>query len=219
MSTWQGNVLRGNRASQPAAASVVVGAIYCVTDESNILERSTGAAWEAFSPTGTGSGDVTASGTLTSGQLLVGGGTTVVAVSNLTGDVTTSGGVATTAKTALKTRPITFVFDGAGSVLTVGAKARLYVPYACTITAATVLLDQSGDVVIDVWKDTRANYPPTDADSITAAAPPTVSGAVQSQDTTLAGWTTAVSAGDTMIANIDSVATATFASLTLTVTV
>lgn len=43
-----------------------------------------------------GSGNVTAGGTLTSGQLVIGQGTTAVAVGNLSGDVTTSGGTATT---------------------------------------------------------------------------------------------------------------------------
>ncbi len=87
-------ILRGTRAAQPAAASLTAGAIYFVTDES-VTERSTGAAWESFSPTTVG-GNVTAAGTLTSGQLVIGQGTKAVAVSNLTGDVTTAGGVATT---------------------------------------------------------------------------------------------------------------------------
>lgn len=48
---------RGTRAAQPAATAVAAGVVYGVTDEGNKLERSTGAAWEAYSPTG--SGDVT----------------------------------------------------------------------------------------------------------------------------------------------------------------
>lgn len=44
-------ILRDDRASQPAANTVPSGTLYCVTDEDNIIERSTGAAWEAYSPT------------------------------------------------------------------------------------------------------------------------------------------------------------------------
>lgn len=48
MARFQDYVLRDTRANQPAAASVAVGTLYCVTDESDLLERSTGAAWETF---------------------------------------------------------------------------------------------------------------------------------------------------------------------------
>ncbi len=166
-----------------------------------------------------GSGTVTNTGTLTANQLIVGNGTVDIKVSDLTGDVTTSGGVATTLKTAAKTRAITFAIDGGGSALTTGIKADVYVPYACTITAVTMLADQSGSVVVDIWKDALANYPPDNADSITSATPPTISSATNSQDTTLSSWTTSISAGDTLRFNIDSATTITRLSLTLTVTV
>jgi hypothetical protein len=41
---------RGTRSAQPAASAVAVGTIYFVTDES-VTERSSGSAWESFSPT------------------------------------------------------------------------------------------------------------------------------------------------------------------------
>ena len=47
-------VLRGTRAQQPLASSVVPGTLYGVTDESKV-ERSTGAAWEVYSEGGVGS--------------------------------------------------------------------------------------------------------------------------------------------------------------------
>lgn len=117
------------------------------------------------------------------------------------------------------TRAITFAVDGSGSALTTGIKADAYVPFACTITAVTMLADQSGSCVVDIWKDTYANYPPTVADSITASAKPTISSATKSQDSTLTGWTTSISAGDTLRFNIDSNSTITRLALTLTVTV
>jgi hypothetical protein len=118
-----------------------------------------------------------------------------------------------------KTGAIGITIDGGGSAITTGVKGYVYIPYACTINSATILLDQSGSIVIDVWKDTYAQYPPVDADSITASAPPTVSASgVKSQDTTLTGWTTSVSAGDVIGFNVDSAATATRATLILKVT-
>ncbi len=41
-------ILRGDRASQPAANTVPIGSIYFVTDE-GLLERSDGATWETYS--------------------------------------------------------------------------------------------------------------------------------------------------------------------------
>jgi len=70
-----------------------------------------------------------------------------------------------------------------------------------------MLGDQSGSIVVDIWKDTYASFPPTDGDSITAAAPPTITTAQKSQDSTLTGWTKALSAGDILAFNVDSCAT------------
>lgn len=116
-------------------------------------------------------------------------------------------------------RTITFVIDGGGSAITTGIKGDLEIPFACTITRATLLADQSGSIVIDIWKDTYANYPPTDADSITSATPPTISSATKSQDATLSSWTTSIAAGDTLRFNVDSITTIQRVTLSLRVTV
>lgn len=113
---------------------------------------------------------------------------------------------------------IVAVIDGGGSAITTGVKLYLPVPFACTITANRALADQTGDIVVDVWADTYANYPPTDADSITAAAPITISSGVASEDTTLTGWTTSVAAGDVLGFNVDSVTDIELLTITLTAT-
>lgn len=115
------------------------------------------------------------------------------------------------------TDTITFVIDGGGSAITAGVKGYLEIPFACTITQVTMLADQSGSIVVDIWKDTYANFPPLDADSITAAAVPTISSAVKSQDTTLTGWTTAIAAGDILAFNVDSATTVTRVTISLKV--
>ena len=120
--------------------------------------------------------------------------------------------------TAAKTRSIGIVIDGGGSAITTGVKGDISVPFACTITGARLLANESGSIVIDVWKDTYANFPPTDADSITASAPPTLTAATKSDDTTLTGWATSITAGDTLRFNVDSITTCTRVVLQLTVT-
>jgi len=113
---------------------------------------------------------------------------------------------------------ISFIIDGGGSAITTGEKGHLEIPFACTINQVTMLADQSGSIVVDIWKDSYANFPPTDADSITAAAPPTISAAQKSQDGTLTDWTTAITAGDILAFNVDSIATCTRVTISLKVT-
>lgn len=113
---------------------------------------------------------------------------------------------------------ITFVIDGGGSAITAGIKGHLRIPFACEIERVTLLADQSGSIVIDIWKDTYANFPPDDADSITASAPPTITTAVKSEDDTLTGWTKTITAGDILAFHVDSVTDIKRVTLALKVT-
>ena len=115
------------------------------------------------------------------------------------------------------TASLTFIIDGGGSAITTGQKGHLEIPFACTISRVTMLADKSGSIVVDIWKDTYANFPPTDADSITASAPPTISSAQKSQDSTLTGWTKSISSGAILAFNVDSCATITRVTISLKV--
>lgn len=125
-------------------------------------------------------------------------------------------GILSTADVMIST--ITFIIDGGGATITTGVKGFLEIPFNCTINAATTLADQSGSIVIDIWKDTYANYPPTVADTITASAKPTISTATKAQDSTLTGWTTSITAGDILGFNVDSITTCQRVTLSLKVT-
>ena len=78
-----------------------------------------------------------------------------------------------------------------------------------------LLSDLAGDLVVDIWAALLAAYPPVNAGSITAAAPPTLSTDDESKDTTLTGWTVNIPADTILRFNIDSVATITRAVLAL----
>ena len=108
--------------------------------------------------------------------------------------------------------------DGGGDVISTGYKGFIRIPYNCTITKWTILADQSGSIKIDIWKDSYANYPPTDADTITAANEPEISASDKAQDSTLSGWTTSISAGDILAFNVDSCSSIKQAILILEVT-
>jgi hypothetical protein len=166
----------------------------------------------------------------TDDNVLVGNGTTFQlkaisdcdtgATSKLLYDVSTNAFSCGTDQTSGNSaRTLGLTIDGGGSVITTGVKGFVVSPATCTITSATLLSTDAsataGSIVIDVWKDTYANYPPVNADSITASAPPTLSSANKSQDSTLTGWTTSVTAGDVLGFTVDSATTVTRVSLFL----
>jgi hypothetical protein len=105
------------------------------------------------------------------------------------------------------------IIIGGGGVITTGIKGYLSMPNAGTISKVRLLADQSGSIVIDIWKDTYANYPPTVADTITASAQPTLSSATKNEDSTLTGWSKSFSAGDCFAFNVDSASTVTQVTL------
>ncbi len=142
---------------------------------------------------------------------------TVTTNANLTGNVTSVGNATTIAANVLATA-LTYVIDGGGSAITTGVKGDLLIPFACTINSATLQADQSGSIVVDIWKKAYAtSSPPTVANTITASALPTLASAQSSQDTTLTGWSTGVnvSANDMLRFNVNSATTVTRVTLTL----
>lgn len=105
-----------------------------------------------------------------------------------------------------------FVIEGlAGAIL------YRQIPFTCTIVSCTLVSDVSGSAVYDLWLDTYANFPPTVADTIVASAKPTLSSAVNSKDTTLTGWSKALTKGYWMAIKCDSASTLQKCTLSLEV--
>jgi hypothetical protein len=136
-----------------------------------------------------------------------------------TSEMTTVSGDLSTRITAAAVKYLTYTIDGGGAAITTGDKGWIQFNYTGTINSWTILADQSGSIVIDIWKDTYTNYPPVDADSITASALPTLSSVTKNTSSTLTGWTTAVTAGDIFKFNVDSCTTCTKVTITLKITV
>ena len=113
-------------------------------------------------------------------------------------------------------RYLVFHIDGGGSAITTGVKVHIPDLPACTVEAWTLVADQSGSIVIDVWNDTYANTPPTVADTmISTGTKPTLSSAQKNQDTSVDWADTTIAAGSTLTLNVDSATTVTFVTLTL----
>lgn len=234
--TVAGILLVGDHASRPAATAVVAGTLYSCTDH-DLIYQSDGATWSTWADL-TGGVPAFATPSIALGATAAGGAAATVIRSDATIDAFDTSDPAATAygnaavvgtvdfaarrdhvhPRLTDTTVIAFVIDGGGSTITTGVKGDLPVPFGCTITEWTLLADQSGSIVVDIWKDTYANYPPTVADTITASAKPTISTATKGQSSTLTGWTTTITAGDTLRFNVDSITTCTRVVLALKVT-
>jgi hypothetical protein len=102
------------------------------------------------------------------------------------------------------TKTIGITIDGAGVDITNGIKGDVSVNYNMIVDSWTILSTQTGSIVIDVWKDTYSNYPPTVSSSITGSEKPTLSLQNKNQGLSLSTWTTSISEGDIIRFNVDS---------------
>lgn len=179
-------------------------------------------------------GDATISGTNTGDQTLTSlGGTTVgqnvftltnpsaISWPRINADNTVTARSASETRTDLslasaRTRTITVTIDGGGSALTTGTKLIMpKIPYAGTLISWALAADQSGSVVIDIWKS--GSGIPTNGNTITASAKPTLSSQQEADSTSLTGWTTSISVGDRFGFEVESATTITQVTIVLEV--
>jgi hypothetical protein len=139
------------------------------------------------------------------------GGTSVSAHNNLTGiqggTVSERYHLTSAEHDNVTKRSFGIVIDGGGSPITAGVKGFLQLPFSGIITRWTLMADQVGSIVLDLWKDTFASAPPTVADTITGSEKPTLASDQFAEDTDLATWDVQVEAGDVVAFNVDSAAT------------
>lgn len=106
--------------------------------------------------------------------------------------------------------------DGNGSTPSTGIVGDSYVPVACTLGKNLIQAIGIGSCEFDVWvAPFIAGTPPTIADSIVGANPPTLSGAQSSIDTSLTGWTIAIPANSAIRYNLNSISGITHCTLSL----
>lgn len=101
------------------------------------------------------------------------------------------------------------------ATLTTGARAYVRIPADGVIQSYDLVGDISGDLKIDIWSDTYANWPPTNADSICGGVEPEITSALKDTNSSLGSWTTTVTEGDWWIINVDSCNTITHAALSV----
>jgi hypothetical protein len=98
--------------------------------------------------------------------------------------------------------------DGGGSAITTGVVGSIIVPYNCVIDCWGIIADQSGSIVIDVWKGSSPlSIPTSAAQSIAGSEKPTLSSQQINTDLNLTTWTTNLVFGDVLVFNVDSATT------------
>lgn len=142
-------------------------------------------------------------------------------VVNVPGGTGTPPSVTVDGLTNIRKAGICLIIDGGGSAITTGQKGSLEIPFDCTIDSVELLADHVGSVVVDIYKTTYAAYDasahPAAADKITGTSKPTIVAGTKYTDAALSGWTKAITAGDVLAFNIDSVATIQRLTVTLNV--
>lgn len=92
-----------------------------------------------------------------------------------------------------------------GGAVTTGIKPAFIIPYNdFVITAWELQADQAGSLVLSLWGDIPANYPPVVGDSLTPTNPPTLSTDDRASGDTI-GWLNEASVPTDIIVNVDSV--------------
>jgi hypothetical protein len=115
----------------------------------------------------------------------------------------------------LKAAAIEFQVGDGQNVINSNTKAWLEIPFPCVIQRWTMLADQSGSAVFDLWKVPFSNYPPNSGNTITGGAPPALSAAQRNQSSNLVGWTTSINAGDVLELNVTSASSVMKVTLSL----
>jgi hypothetical protein len=124
------------------------------------------------------------------------------------GTITTSGTCLINNNSNLHATVINVHFDGGGSAIASGTYYGPTVDYACTISRASLVADQSGTISIDLWAQLTASWgPPTASQKISASDPIAVSSAASEIDTTLTGWSPIIAAHTSFAWHIGSNAT------------
>ena len=99
---------------------------------------------------------------------------------------------------------IPFTFKPFGGGIVINTTCEKPIAYAGTITKVEIECDASSSIQIEVYKSSTASPDQRVFTKISASAPMTLTTAYQSSDSTLTGWTTAVSAGDTLQLKVTS---------------
>jgi hypothetical protein len=156
----------------------------------------------------------------TSGNTLIGTSVDSGFKLNVSGNTNITGGLTATtiSATTYQGIPKTFgaVFDNGGSVILSGTQVDVIFNNTVILNSWTMIADTTGSTVVDIWKDTYANYPPTSSDTIiTGGTKPNISSDIKNQSSSLSGWNTIINSGDIVRFNVDTCSSITKLTLSI----
>jgi hypothetical protein len=116
---------------------------------------------------------------------------------------------------------LNILIDGGGLPITTGVKGALKVALGYTMTAWEIVsIDgTSGSIVVELWSDSYANFPPTGPDVVGGTEKPTLSSATKAQDVSLNGGAGyPIPAGNWIMWNVASASTVKNVAVAITLT-
>lgn len=111
---------------------------------------------------------------------------------------------------------VEFIIDGGGSAITTGIKGYVEIPFAGNITQWTLLADTTGNITVDILKDSYANYG-TNTSAVGGGTKPVISSATKGQSAPSSWTSTTINAGDIIGFNVTAVGTITRCTVSLKV--
>lgn len=114
-------------------------------------------------------------------------------------------------------RTIGISIDGAGSVISPGLKGYIVAGFSGTIVGWDIVADAAGGTVIDVWNAGPSAIPVV-ADSIAGTEKPTLTASQIAGSLSVTTWTTAITTGDVIAFNVDTISGITKLTLTIRIT-
>ena len=109
---------------------------------------------------------------------------------------------------------IEFVIDGGGSAITTGIGNFVEIPFAANIVQWTLVSDVSGNITIDVLRNSYSTYG-TNTTTVGVGTMPNIASSTKNQAVPLSWTATAISAGDWVGINITAAATVKKVTLSL----
>ena len=103
--------------------------------------------------------------------------------------------------------------DNGTSAVTTGNKTFITIPYNCTITGWSLLSNTSGNLSITISTSTVGTFPTLT--TISGVTPPELSNSQVASNYSLTGWSTALTAGEILVATVTGTPTVNLATLTL----
>lgn len=108
---------------------------------------------------------------------------------------------------------VTIQIANGGSAITASQYGVVRIPNTFTVTGWDIVGEPSGSVVVDLWTDTYANFPPTVADTCAGSEKPTLTTAIKNQDVSITTWNTTLTNAYYLKWNVDSATTVTNVSV------